>query len=47
MYQVKIDTISEKEFETAIQVVRESDLKVRKTPFIKVSKDRNENKRYT
>ena len=45
MYQVKTDIISEKEFETAIQVVRESDLKVRKTPFIKVSKDRHENKR--
>ena len=45
MYQVRTDTISEKEFEISIQVVRESDLKVRKTPFIKVSKDRNENKR--
>ena len=39
MYHVKSETISEKEFETAIQVVRESDLRVRKTPFIHVSND--------
>ena len=45
MYQVKSDTISEKEFETAIQVVRESDLKVRKTPFIQVTNNRTENSR--
>ena len=41
MYQVKEELISEKEFEAAIEVVRSSELKVRKTPFIKVSRDRN------
>ena len=38
MYKIKEDLISEQEFETAIKVVRESDLKVRKTPFILVSR---------
>ena len=41
MYQVKEELISEKEFEAAIVVVRNSNLKVRKTPLIKVSNDRN------
>ena len=45
MYQIKNDTITEKEFEIAIKVVRESDLRVRKTPFIKVSKNQNEYER--
>ena len=39
MYKVKEDLISEQEFEAAIKVVRESDLKVRHTPLILVSRD--------
>ena len=42
MYQIKEELISEQEFETAIKVVRQSDLKVRKTPFIQVSTDSEE-----
>ena len=45
MYKIKEDLISEEEFEFAIKVVRESHLKVRKTPFIQVSKGGTENSR--
>ena len=41
MYQIKEEIITEKEFEAAIQVVRNSELNVRKTPFIQVSGQRN------
>ena len=41
MYQIREELISEKEFEVAIQVVRNSELNVRKTPLIQVSGERS------
>ena len=41
MYKITEELISEQEFENSIKIVRESDLNVRKTPLIKVSRDTN------
>ena len=41
MYKVTEELISEEVFENSIKIVQESDLNVRKTPLIKVSRDTN------